>query len=51
MQRFILAFLFVSLGCLFTNIQTEKLNDTATLSGLHNAKSVFLVNMRNPAAG
>ncbi|MBU2793076.1 hypothetical protein RIE95_07470 [Acidithiobacillus thiooxidans] len=50
MQRFILAFLFLSLGCLFTNAQAEKLNDTAALSGLHDAKAVFLVNMRNPAA-
>jgi intracellular sulfur oxidation DsrE/DsrF family protein len=50
MQRFILAVLFLSLGCLFTNAQADKLNDTAALSGLHDANAVFLVNMRNPAA-
>lgn len=51
MKHFILTLLFLSFACLVTSgAQAEDLNDAAALSGLHDAKAVFLINVRNPAA-
>lgn len=49
MKKFILTLLFLSFACLLTSgAQAKDLNDTAALSGLHDAKSIFLINLRNP---
>ncbi|PKY10946.1 hypothetical protein B1757_06925 [Acidithiobacillus marinus] len=50
MKYFILSLLIFSLASLTTSAaQAADINDTAALSGLHDAKAVFLINVRNPA--
>ncbi len=52
MRKFIISYIFIVLSSLFpvTEASAAQLNDRQALLGLHQAKAIFLVNVRNPMA-